>query len=825
MKNKFWQFIAISAAGLLLSQPAEAHQLSPNQALTRAQKADDVPGGMRKIRSAAKPELVKTTLTERQGLPAFYVFENAGGLLITSADDRLPAVLGYSESGSFSEIPANMEWWLSQYEQEIGAYYDEASEETSQWVSTFDQYDSWTALEPLCKTEWNQSAPFNDQCPMLGNSRTVTGCVATALAQVIRYKGYLNCRGVNTYTWAAGNQTLSFNYNDYKVDFSLLRDAYKGGASQAERDEVAKLMYAVGIAVNSNYNSATGATFNDGIRNYLGYEDFFTLDRNGMTTQEWEKACYELIKAGHPLAYGGSGSGAHAFVCDGYSENGFFHFNWGWGGLSDGYFRLSSLNPRNQGIGSFQGGYTMGQNITVLLGDNDDKLDAYDMFRPSLVLWDSQSPINVSGSSINDKDKTCVLYLGIKYTLHKSIAYTENIGIGLVLYNRDGQSPNIYIAPSEYNAMALHTSQTFVSLVFDRYLVPPGEYDAYPVYAVSGHEGYWRLPASGAIANNDHWVITMTDSKLSCMPATPVNLGLNAYNMETNDLYINDNANTFKCLLANSSPEDINETISLRLYNSKNAEVKNLATNYMLLSSGETMKLEAQFDLSDLKEPGDYTFKFFNNSRNQLLGAPSELPVTINEGKRPQDDEKKPSLSSYYQVALWNDGKMQEMTPQTVIYGQPLKLTTSIMSSVSADFDYSLAIYNHNQINPIIAKFHVMSGNVKGDKTWRESTTVEIDPQLNPGVYTMAFIDQYGGLVSEPTDLSITAEADGLIFSYDSALGGLSVCGYNGEAAGVLEIPAEVDGTPVKAVAEGAFDRNKTLTRSLVHISEPTRRS
>ena len=86
MKNKFWQYIAISAAGLLLASSAEARQLSPDQALTRARKTDVSTDGMRKVRSAATPKLVKTTLTERQGLPAFYVFEKAEGLLIASAD-------------------------------------------------------------------------------------------------------------------------------------------------------------------------------------------------------------------------------------------------------------------------------------------------------------------------------------------------------------------------------------------------------------------------------------------------------------------------------------------------------------------------------------------------------------------------------------------------------------------------------------------------------------------------------------------------------------------------------------------------------------------
>lgn len=819
MKNKFWHYMAISAAGLLLSMPAEARQLSPDQALTRVQKNDLSADGMRKVRSAARPKLVKTTLTERQSLPAFYVFENAEGLLIASADDRLPAVLGYAENGSFSDIPANMEWWLSQYEEEIGAYYDSAAEDAPQWVSTYDQYDSWAPLETLCKTEWNQTSPYNDQCPMLNGSRTVTGCVATALAQVIRYKGYLNCRGKKSYQWAAGNQTLSFDYDKYKVDFSLLRDAYTGGATQAQRDEVAKLMLAVGIAVSSNYNSATGATFNDGIRDYLGYGDYFTFERAGLSSQEWEKACYDLIKAGHPLAYGGSGTGGHAFVCDGYSENGLFHFNWGWGGLSNGYFRLSALNPRDQGTGSFEGGYTMGQNITVLLGDNDEKFDYYNAVRPGTVIWDTAAPINLAGCSNSPSQNICTLNLGLQYALTKAISYMENVGIGLVLYNRDGQGDNVYIAPSSYNAMTVQqTVLKSASVKFKRDLLTPGAtYDAYPVYTFKNHDGYWRLSTYGSAPVMDHWLISVADDyKISCSPETSVNLGLNAYDMETNDLYIGDNANTFKCLLVNSSPEDINETISLRLYqqtkDDQYDQVKEIATSYMLLASGESMKLEAKFSLSDLKEPGNYAFKLFNNSRNKLLGAPSELFVTINDGKRPEDEIKKPQLSNSYQIALWIDGKMHEMAPQTILSGNELKLSTAIIAASSVDANYSLAIFKHGETYSPIVKYPVTAESVKGDGSWHQSATVEIKPELPLGVYTMAFIDQYEGLVSYPTDLYINAEVDGVRYTFDTALAGLSVCGHNGALAGSLEIPAEVDGIPVKAIADGIFDRDKSLT-------------
>ena len=818
MKNRYWQFLAMGAFGMFLTQPAEARQLTPNQSLTRAHESSAAMSGMRKIRSAAQPRLVKTMLTERQGIPAFYVFENPEGLMITSADDRLPALLGYAEKGTLSEMPANMEWWLSQYEQEIGAYYDSAAEATPQWVNTYDQYAEWTPLATLCQTQWNQNSPFNDQCPMLGSTRTVTGCVATALAQIVRYKGYMNCRGKYEYNWASGNKKLSFDYDNYQVDFSLLRDAYKGGATQAQRDEVAKLMLAVGIAVGSNYNSATGASFNlDGIRDYLGYGDSFSVSRDGLSSAEWERICYNFIKDGFPLGYLGSGSGGHAFVCDGYSENGFFHFNWGWGGISDGYFRLSALNPRDQGIGSFEGGYTMGQSITIIAGDNDDKMDISNI-RPGSISWDPNKPLYVSGVSTTKSTNTVTINLGIRYVMMNSIAYMQDAGLGLVLYNRDGQGENIYIAPNSYKSISIKQASDDFSVKFNRSILTPGaEYDAYPVYGFRDYDGLWRLGTYGNPAQTDHWLITMDkDNKVTCKPTSAVNLGLNAYEMETNDLYIGDNANTFKCLLVNSSPEDINETITLKLYQQTKEDqydpVKDIATSYMLLAAGESMQLEATFSLSDLKEAGNYAFMLYNSTRGQLLGAPSELYVTINAGKRPEDTTKKPQLTNNYQVALWADGKMQDMAPQTVLSGDDLKLTTSVITATSQTPTYQLAIFNHGETYPAIAKFDVETTAVKGNGTWQQNASIDIKPELPLGVYTMAFIDQYEGLVSYPTDLYINAEVDGVRYSFDSEFDGLIVYSHNGALSGHLEIPSEVDGHAVKSIADGVFEMNRALT-------------
>lgn len=321
-----------------------------------------------------KARQLKQVNIENENVYVFSTTDNHG-FLITPADDRMRPVLGYADEGTID--PDNMSpelaWWLSEYDREISAYIDayttaENAEEfvlsQPQTKSTIaDNYAKWTPIAPLITTKWNQYSPYNDLCPLYNNSpsygRCLTGCVATAMAQVVNYHKYYKGSGSKTYTpanWTDQSQTVSFDYENTTIDFSALKDTYTGTESNTTSGKaVATLMKACGVGVNMQYGpnesgANTGNIVSSLVENF-GYDPkgCQSLTRRSFTTAEFESTIYNELANKRPVCYSGlSRDGGHCFIVDGYNDNGFFHLNWGWGGYCDGYFTLTALNPGTQ---------------------------------------------------------------------------------------------------------------------------------------------------------------------------------------------------------------------------------------------------------------------------------------------------------------------------------------------------------------------------------------------------------------------------------------------------------------------------------------------
>ena len=280
---------------------------------------------------------------------AIYVFNSDNSFVIISADDRTPAVLGYSDHGVYDmkKAPDGLKAMLGWLQASVRNYSTTRGE-----VSIHD------AIKPLLTTKWNQHSPYNLLCPYdaENDALSVTGCVATAMAQIMKYHEY-----PSAYNW------------------SLMKDEYDSGDESAAAQEVAKVMKDAGESVYMKY-SANGSFANaDGIseafRNTFGYSISTELvSRAYFTAQEWDELIYSNLENKMPVYYGGTAididdskgylqgvEGGHGFIVDGYDGKGLYHVNWGWGGLSDGFFLLSLLDPDNQGAGGTSGseGYTI----------------------------------------------------------------------------------------------------------------------------------------------------------------------------------------------------------------------------------------------------------------------------------------------------------------------------------------------------------------------------------------------------------------------------------------------------------------------------------
>lgn len=358
------RMLGLLALGIPVTQTADATYLSPQQALERIQSA---PTGKRIVGS----DQYKLTYTGKSGEgTALYVFNKGdNGFVVASADDRMPAVLGYSDNGAFDIEKASPElkWWLSQYVDEAASYLKNAGELTEPRVKV--RRETRPEIETMVKTTWDQGAPYNEDCPEDQGGRCVTGCVATALAQVLNYHRYpVSGKGTHSYDYQ-GN-TYSFDYGAATFDWDNMLDNYDYTATEEQKSAVAELMYACGVGVNMSYSSSASGAQDPyiayALKEYFNYDDGVrNLERRYFSTAEWEDIIYNELSEGRPVLYSGQApTGGHEFVCDGYAD-GYFHINWGWSGYGNGMFLLSALDPGLQGIGGFEGGYNADQGATI----------------------------------------------------------------------------------------------------------------------------------------------------------------------------------------------------------------------------------------------------------------------------------------------------------------------------------------------------------------------------------------------------------------------------------------------------------------------------
>lgn len=396
--------ILLVTASLLAALSIDARTLTPEEALARVAGDTDAPVRARSKSASGTPRLMSQTRTSA-GDPAVYLFDNAGeGYMLVAADDLARPLLGYSETGDVTQtdIPPQMQWWLSEYAREIEAA--QAAENSGAVILSADFKASATRpdrspIAPLLTTAWNQSAPYNNLCPMDGNARSVTGCVATAMAQVMKYFNYpAHGTGTGTAT-VKGSSSTTMNLG-VDFDWDNMLDTYLYPCSDAQANAVATLMKACGFATGMDYSaSASGAqsykVVNALTANFAYDPSVSYRMREYYGLFEWEDMIYENLASTGPVYYSGSApEGGHAFVCDGYSTDGYFHFNWGWSGMYDGYFRLTALNPEGQGIGGYAGGYNSGQ--MAILGIRKPTGVAAPTPDPQLSLDLGEQPLAVS---------------------------------------------------------------------------------------------------------------------------------------------------------------------------------------------------------------------------------------------------------------------------------------------------------------------------------------------------------------------------------------------------------------------------------------------
>lgn len=333
---------------------------------------------------------------------SYYVFPNANskGFTIVSGDDRLPEIVGYSSQGSYDEnnLPEGFISFMKAYQN----LYNKVNLGDAEALKNLAEIKAWrnkknasaastSAVAPLLgNIEWDQTSPYNNMCPKYDSVHVAaTGCVATAMAQVMAYykypkqlkadiPGYVNrWNGIPMEI-----PTITPEEGIYDWDNMLPKYNKEANATQQQKDAVAKLMYHCGAAVQMNYGPESAASVSASkLAKYFGYDADLMMDLNRSTfsLDKWMQIIDTELAAGRPVLYSGQASdGGHQFICDGKDGEGLYHINWGWSGSQNGYFDLSLLNPEKGGTGS--GSSTEGYNrlcsMTIGIAPDNGVVDA-----------------------------------------------------------------------------------------------------------------------------------------------------------------------------------------------------------------------------------------------------------------------------------------------------------------------------------------------------------------------------------------------------------------------------------------------------------------
>ena len=624
---------------LLMVLTAEAQQVSPEQAADVARSFwTQGTGGRRMVASKVKPQL---SYTEQSGDEVqFYVFNNGtgGGFVIVGGDECVPQVLGFSNDGAFDydRIPDNMKWWLSQYKEQIHnaiAAGVSLSQPRRLIAGTV------TDVAPLISTTWDQVTPYNSQLPSLGAGYTgehalATGCVATAMSQVMNYYQYpTNGIGSKSYTGING-LTFAADFGSTTYDWAHMLESYTGSEASSYISAVATLMYHCGVSVNMNYGQfTTGGSSTDtrlaaaAMMNYFGYDrGIHVMMRDYVTDDDWEQFVYDELSNNRPVIYSGTSlvegdEGGHAFVCDGYrSSTNMFHINWGWGGMCDGYFLLTgtgALKPGDSGAGGagIKAEYTDHQFVVAGI-----QPDAGNPVFENVVVY-KFAPLASSVASGND--------MPIMIEFHNYSCIDINIPIGIRFTN----------TLTGKEVVKQYTSQTFSmqsmlayfdfdgtsdskTLKIPTNYIEAGSYEMRPVF--KNQDGEWQDMVLGKDVTVPEVEITTTTDNLYLVSEPTFG----------NGNYVTLEAQPCTLRIKNNTAADITTNIAVWFYVDKGggsySSVDLLWAPGTLFPAGQVTELKLlKVNNDNLTEGTEYTILVQDNKNSKTLLKPFNVKVNV----------------------------------------------------------------------------------------------------------------------------------------------------------------------------------------------------
>jgi hypothetical protein len=489
--------------------------------------------------------VLRTTAAEAY----YYIFNvgDGGGFIIISGDDRTDDVLGYTVGGRFDygAIPSNFKRWLELYRQGLKQLGDDPQDVYG--IYEFADTASFASeIAPLLgQTAWGQREPYNDLCPVIPGTdvHAVTGCVATSMAQIMRYYAWpAKGRGVKNYLTEKHHLRLKVDFSQTAYDWEHMLDTYADrDATEQERSAVATLMYHCGVAAEMNYSYESGAgqqiaAF--GMKDHFSYDHGMQLhERYFYTTDEWYYLLKKELNAARPVLYVGGRENltAHAFLCDGYDRNGLFHFNWGWEGSNDGYYNVSIIEPAN--MHGYNGGQNVITGVRPITDGNPDE--------QTQLFVSPRHPLSVAAVS-TDRSEDFAISVGI---YHTSVSpFTGEIGVGL--YGETGRELVAILARDTVDNMSNNISFHIVDTIRLPDAVAAGDYRLLPVSSIDGV--CWK-PVKNIIMAPTGIKAAVTDSTIAFSQSVTgiANLAIEDLTPPIAEIYANSSDGQFDATIAN----------------------------------------------------------------------------------------------------------------------------------------------------------------------------------------------------------------------------------------------------------------------------------
>ncbi|MDD4921504.1 MAG: thiol protease/hemagglutinin PrtT [Bacteroidales bacterium] len=669
---------------------------------------------------------------------AYYYVFNVGennGFVIVSGDDRAKDILGYSDGGSFptENIPENFKNWMSFYEKELkalAAIPDTTTGSSSNFSVTKELRTANTGIFPifinplLGTIQWDQSQPYNILCPKIGSVQVPTGCVATAMAQIMKYYQWpLKGTGTKTYRSDQVTNALTVDFSRTTYDWANMTNTYNGDSNTPIQDTaVATLMYHCGVAVSMDYTPySSGAYSNDipaALSTYFGYDENAQLyTRNFYSEAEWIRLIKTDLKSSRPVIYGGGSNegDGHQFICDGYDSDDLFHFNWGWSGSCNGYFELTSLNVTTPGTGGGTGGYSIGQDlITGIQKPTTKSVKTYQLYLlQDLNVENETTPrnalFNIDYGFANYGSNTFDGYIALGL-------YQNNTLVSIIRkFNRISLSS--YYGDSDFTADSLSIPSS----------VPNGTYQIYSVYKATDQDS-WSVMRN-KVGTPNALDVSITSSYLTfSTPDVRPKLSLDGTIKVVGNLY-KDKTARLSATIKNTGSE-FNSYLIFKLCSTTDGQVVQVLNfDIVNIPAGATKTIELTGSLR--VATGDYILKLmYDYSNNQdspsltLLTPDANNSVGVSVINAPT---LAPALTLTERVSL---------TDSTITKGSEAKITAKIKNT-GGYFNNMLAAFIFSGTeNSSIDYFGPL--NVILDTDEEKEITFYKDMNLDEGEYNLA---------------------------------------------------------------------------------------